>query len=71
MLAARVEPKNGTREEDEKPGSEFGSIALAAVSTGMFSEQIELVWDGTTCWRDGLVVTVDLGEVGRLELHAS
>ena len=69
MLAARVEPKNGTREGDEKPGSDLRRIALAAVSAWMFFEQIELARHGAGCWRDGLVVTAYLGEVGRLELQ--
>ncbi len=36
----------------------------------MFAEQIELARIVVvTCGRDGLVVTADLGEVGRLELQ--
>jgi hypothetical protein len=61
--------KEWTREADEKLGSDLRSIALAAVSSGMFFEQIELAWDGAGCWCDGLVVTAYLGEVGRLELQ--
>ena len=56
-------------EEDESPGSDLRSIVLAAVSAGLSFEQIELAWDGTTCWCDGLVVTAYLGEVGGLELQ--
>src|SRR6202166_1485969 len=55
MLAARVEPKNGHK----KPGSE----------RRMFAEHIELPSIVVTFWRDGLVVTAYLGEVGRLELQ--
>src|SRR6266700_6699664 len=35
----------------------------------MFTEQVELPWGGTTFWRDRLVVTAYLGEMGRFELQ--
>src|SRR5438445_2314378 len=64
-----LEPKNGPERRMRSRGSDFRSIALAVISSGMFFEQIELSWDGAACWRDGLVVTAYLGEMGRLELQ--
>ena len=61
--------KEWTLEEDEKPGSDLRRITFAAVSAWMFFEQIELARHGAGCWRDGVVVTAYLGEVGRLELQ--
>jgi hypothetical protein len=43
MLAARVEPKNRTLGEDEKPGSDLRGIALASVSAWMHPDDVERV----------------------------
>jgi hypothetical protein len=71
MLAARVEPKNGPRREQERR-VRLSPHSHAAVSScskrRMFAEQVELRRIIVTCGRDGLVVTAYLGEVGGLEL---
>jgi hypothetical protein len=62
MIAARGEAwlpaGNG------EPQSDIRILALAGVSRVLFAERIEVVR-----WRDGLVVTAYLGEVGVLELQ--
>jgi hypothetical protein len=70
MLAARVEPKNGPK--NKKAGqilTAFGCVRFQRSEGLMFAEQVELPTVVVTFWRDGLVVTAYLGEVGRLELQ--
>jgi len=60
----RMEPRR-----EREAGIRFSKHSLAAVSNGMFAEQVELPWGGATSWRDRLVVTAYLSKVCRLELQ--